>query len=432
MGTVTGFLARRAASRRPAGVLLLSAFVLCAACDRNEPCIPRHDPVQTHLAVVGRTDGTIVRTFPFRMGLDDTSAPDLPYARLSLVAGRYLLASTPYTKRLFDLETGQIVATFPEAFDMAHVERVERLYTAVSETGPYYFGGDIAVGHPLNRSAVYALDVGAGGVLDTTLIFAASIRQRDARHFETTRFLKAIPYGSSGSVLYVRETEVTTVTTDSLRTQVYLDRFSFERSLWQYDRATRRHERLVVLPPPLREGKIDHLDATPDGRYLAFDDGGEVYYVDVERRQVRRIGDDSYSSWLSDPIVAPGGRGVLVLSSSCSQVYEYVDFEAGESWSPLSTGYCGTNTAAFSADGRDLYFADNSADTVAVWRTPTETRLWGANGYPSHRRRPVLMFDTLFPDQNHAYLVSVTAPLFLDERTFVVLYAYGGSLYECS
>ena len=105
------------------GPLLL--VLLFAACDAGEPCTYDLDRTHNYLALVAHTDGTIQRTFPLAASATDPAFPTPPDARLTLVSGRYLLASSSYLKRLYDLETGRILATLPPEYDLAAVSRAE-------------------------------------------------------------------------------------------------------------------------------------------------------------------------------------------------------------------------------------------------------------------------------------------------------------------
>ncbi len=414
---------KRIGSRLPRALArcgFVAGLLLWAACDGAEVCEQGPAGARGQVGIVANTRGEVLRTFP----LVDEAAPAsyrAEYARLERFAGHLLLAGPP--NKIFDLDTGRLLRQLPTEWDVATSPRTGRLYFATEETGTYAFGSRIDLHQKLLASSLKAVQILLDGDTTVTTLFSASIQRKDSSRFETTRFLKPLPYGEEGLLLYFQETEVVTVTTDSLETQVFQDRFFFERSLWRYDGTTGTRERLVVLPTPRRETQIDHADVSQDGAHLVYEDNERVVYVDVAGGEVQPFEDR-----LRTPIVSEDGRRVLSLKSSCGQTYQVDDLASKEDWVVLATSYCGANSAAFSEDGGFIYFGDTERDTVGLWKVDVTYRLWGDDGTP-----PQLVFaaNDVIPVKENHHLASLSQPLFLSPTEFVVLHSYEGWIDVC-
>ena len=219
---------------------------------------------------------------------------------------------------------------------------------------------------------------------------------------------------SDDEILYFRDTEIITVSKDSLGQNVFQNRFSYERDIMKYIPATGVHEQIVTTFAPNDENRIDAVYLSENGNYLVFEDRQRVIYVNFLAGWQRLLKRDERRS---EPIVSEDGNLVLSQEASCSVSYAVTNLATNAENRPFSSRWCGSkNVGRFSPDGSLLYFSDRIRDTVGVWQVPA------ASNVTESTPRLLLSASELPPPASEPSRIKLSAPPFLTPSTFLIFY----------
>lgn len=299
------------------------------------------------------------------------------------------------------------------------------VYMDAGYTYGYIIFSDTLTPRGIRHTNVNATSFSSDGDTSSSEIFRLSARQRGSSQLEQSSIIRLIPTDGS-SFYYVKDREIESVYIDSTGDDVYINRFYFERSLWEFVPADSSHNRIRTLPKPENDYDMGYSNSSSDGRYFYYRDEEKVHIVDlvdVELYEVKKV--DPYF-YFSRAFISSAQRLFFMADiSGCMDTYSIYDLDSDNAReTAIPPAHCAETIPSLNPAGDMIYHTGFDGDTLGVWKTPVADLARAAD--TAARRQVFLLNDAFDIPNEYDHSISISHPIFLNDNAFILILGYHG------